>query len=514
MEICNRIFRFLAVARRPLTLDELGEALSVEACQPWFMPERLINDIKGIVRWCHGLIALHDLDDTLQFAHSSVKDFLCSPGTERTILGGFHFRQDEAERELGEICVTYVNFNDFKTQLVRLPKSQAFLDLDPMMVASHTLSSKSSSLVLDKAKELMRTRSKSTSATSRLLLPQAIGRANHAVTQNYTFLQYASEFWPSHTTDFTPDQGTIWSLFQKSAEQRYSVLSETNNSGSSWYSDPRSIDLREFALSHQHRALFRQWIARVWHEDDLPLTLSSIVCSGCLSFVKLLPPPTEKSKFSWLEAIQTLKSEPLSRVLDSLGIDWMRGLTPGDRSIVLAKVIDFDRNSSASWALVQLGIDPYHEWKDSGSATTLIEKLISYRHNRLLSRICGNMVACHVDFARRIVHSGKTALHVAAYSLNPAATAILLERGAIVDATDDHGQTALHVAVTEGSQSEGGIHVASVLLEAGASLELKDEAGKVALDYANDIAAKRILDFIENGCRGSMRTYKDRYFGY
>lgn len=304
LETCNKVFQYVAAAKRPLTLDELGEAISLEPYQTCFMPERLINNPKGIIRWCHGLIAMHDLDDTLQFAHSSVKDFFCSPETERSILRGFHFQPNEADCKLGEICVTYLSFNDFKTQLIKPPKPQT--PLDPMMMTSYALSGRSPGVVLNKARDLMMKRSKSTLATSKLLLPRDTYHASHAVVRSYHFLQYASEFWPTHTTEFSPKQGRLWNFFRTLAEERYPVLSQPDISTSLQNPDGRVTAFRDFVFSHQHQALFRQWMARKWHAKDLPLTVALLLRWECFSFVRLLPPLAKTSQSSWLAGLLSL----------------------------------------------------------------------------------------------------------------------------------------------------------------------------------------------------------------
>lgn len=47
VETCNKVFQYVAAAKRPLTLDELGEAISLEPYQTCFMPERLVNNPKA-----------------------------------------------------------------------------------------------------------------------------------------------------------------------------------------------------------------------------------------------------------------------------------------------------------------------------------------------------------------------------------------------------------------------------------------------------------------------------------
>jgi hypothetical protein len=202
-ETCNKIFRYMAAAKRPLTLEEFGHLISWDPYQPLSMPECLVDNTATIVRWCHGLITMDDVDDTFQFAHSSVKEFFCSPEAERAELQSFHFPQDEADRRLGEVCVTCLSFNDFGTQLVESSEPKARLDPDSKMGASHTMSSGSPGDALDKAGDFNTERSKSPSANSKVLPVQS----DQALLRDHPFIDYASEHWLSHTADFSPTQG-------------------------------------------------------------------------------------------------------------------------------------------------------------------------------------------------------------------------------------------------------------------------------------------------------------------
>ena len=402
----------MAIAKRPLTLDELGEAVSIEPCQPCFMPESLVNDTRGIIRWCHGLVALHDLDDALQFTHSSVKEFFCSPDTEEVILRGFHFRPNEADRKFGKVCITYLDFDDFKTQLVKPSSPGAFLNLDPLIVASHTLRTGPSSIVLNGAKDLLRKRSKSTSATRKLLLPQT----NQAITRDYKFLDYASEFWLSHTTRFSPEQDRVWSIFLKLAEERHLVLSEADTITSLCSLDKQVSPSRDYMFIYQHQGLFFQWMARHWNKKDLSAILTLVLRWQCYSFVQILPPLAEQSGSSWQEAVLSLEPQTLAPIIHDAGPEWLKSLTTPQRSALLAKLnlIEDDFVPVASrLALIRLGIDPYHEYNTRGMTITLLERLICDMDLKPLEIVCENMLASGVSFQRKITPRGGTAIHVA-----------------------------------------------------------------------------------------------------
>ncbi|KAG9849258.1 hypothetical protein KCU98_g2796, partial [Aureobasidium melanogenum] len=479
-EVCKKVFRFMAAAKTLLSLGELGEAISVEPCQPYFMPERLINDIHGIVRWCHGLITFNELDDRLQFTHSSVKNFLCGPGTERNTLSGFHFEEHEADRQFGEVCVTYLNFNDLKTQVVKYRRPGP--PVDPMTMASHALKAGSPNPLLDKARDLMRRRAKSTVMGSRLLNPQADCENSNTVTMKYHLLQYASEFWLWHTTDFSPDQGRLWSLFQALAVNRYGVLSEPNYSNLLWHcfvNGRLGAGTKKLFDGHCHKYLIEQ--------------------SGTL----------------WLEAVLSLDQGGLDNALHGIGTEWIQELTLEERSNLLAKLIETNNTGLLGMGtmLVALGIDPYYEFVNHLKPTTLLEELIRNEDAELLRTVCKEMVASNTSLNYDITPTGRTALLVAANLRRYIAVGILLNHGANVNVIDYSDHTALHLAIkgeTSTTDNSDLMDTVSQLLIAGASPNVRDTRGMVALDYASHDLEKSLHEEFAK-YRVSVDTNKGRF---
>lgn len=72
----QKVFPWVATARRPLLIEELREAIAVERLQPYTDPERLVNKLSQIVSCCGNLIVLGEQDDTVQLTHQTVKMFL------------------------------------------------------------------------------------------------------------------------------------------------------------------------------------------------------------------------------------------------------------------------------------------------------------------------------------------------------------------------------------------------------------------------------------------------------
>ncbi|THY32221.1 hypothetical protein D6D01_02645 [Aureobasidium pullulans] len=463
MDVCKKFFRYMAVAKRPLTSEEFGEAFSIEPCQPYFMRERMINNPTNIIRWCHGLAVLDELNETLQFAHSSVRDFFCSLETEHVVLHGFHFVQEQVDREFGDICVIYLSFNDFKQQLAKSPKQP--LLLNPMVMANQALTSDASSVLLQKAREPINNRHKSTYMSSRMLSSSSKDNKKSPLTAAYRFLQYTTDFWLPHTAGFSPQRGRSWDLFAtlvletKSVVPRLSILSLLDLDVYGWITDSNHA-LHIYVFSHQHLGLFRLLMRP--NPGDLIIILSEILrWGGCFDFLQHLPynPPGPRP---WLEYLATFSAGDLGSALILSGCSWMEDLTMSERSSVFGMVIE------ECWS--------DHPDINRRERTTLLEGII--RNNRdmeQLRAICSIILARGGDLNR--------ALHVAATIKCRGAIEVLLEHGAAVNATDMYGQTAFHKLVTTPGPGDV-VEIAEKLINNDAVIDAQDFEGKSVLDCA------------------------------
>ena len=115
-EIARKVFNWLACARRPMLLEELREALSVTPGQPSFVESQLINNPIRIVQACANIVTFDEKQQTVRFAHHTVKQFLCSTISESDCKD-FAVDRSKADLEAGKNCVTYLNFCDFERQV-------------------------------------------------------------------------------------------------------------------------------------------------------------------------------------------------------------------------------------------------------------------------------------------------------------------------------------------------------------------------------------------------------------
>lgn len=106
---CNRIFRLINSAQRPLTLDELREAISVEPGVTRWEPNREIKSVLKALKCAGSLITIDEEDLTVHFLHSSARQHLLGTASAAD-LKDFHFNVRESERWMAGTVVTYLNY--------------------------------------------------------------------------------------------------------------------------------------------------------------------------------------------------------------------------------------------------------------------------------------------------------------------------------------------------------------------------------------------------------------------
>lgn len=114
-DLARKIFRWAACAKSPLGVEEMCEAIAFGLeSKSWDLDA--IPNQRDVIGSCGGLIVLDDDDQTVSFAHHTVQQFLHSkPKNDQ--MKDFHFQPVEADSLAGQVCVTYLSFTDFETQI-------------------------------------------------------------------------------------------------------------------------------------------------------------------------------------------------------------------------------------------------------------------------------------------------------------------------------------------------------------------------------------------------------------
>ncbi|KAK2793669.1 hypothetical protein FQN51_001181 [Onygenales sp. PD_10] len=116
-----RILRWMLVATRPFTIDQLGEALAVDPTTGHLDRDKIPSP-QIVLKCCANLITRNTKDQVL-FIHHSVRQFLIERRPNCLILPN-DLGPNAAELDLGEICVAHLTSSDYSLALQASNKVQ------------------------------------------------------------------------------------------------------------------------------------------------------------------------------------------------------------------------------------------------------------------------------------------------------------------------------------------------------------------------------------------------------
>ena len=116
-----KLFRWIACAKRPLSLKEIQEAAVIEDTHDhWIADSDHIPDIDAVLEACHALVIRDPQGNSVRFAHHTVLQYLTvARDSTPADLASMFFSLDEANTMVGRLCIAYLSFSDFETALTR-----------------------------------------------------------------------------------------------------------------------------------------------------------------------------------------------------------------------------------------------------------------------------------------------------------------------------------------------------------------------------------------------------------
>lgn len=201
IDLGSRIFRWTAVAKRPLALAELREAIAVEPFQEDWRGECMINDMKKAMACCGNLIFVDEEDDTVHFTHSSVKQYLSSETFDDS-LRSYYIDLEKSDTEAGVTCVTYLNFSVFEQQVAPRAAIKTDITSIPSKILSKALPNRLALRLLKR----YNTRNTSSVLLDKPLVDPTTSYHQMSLFDRFPFQQYAKQYWLFHTRclDETP----------------------------------------------------------------------------------------------------------------------------------------------------------------------------------------------------------------------------------------------------------------------------------------------------------------------
>ncbi|KAF7155603.1 hypothetical protein CNMCM5623_008145 [Aspergillus felis] len=204
----HRIVQLVMAARRPLSVKQLCEALSVIPGDTTWDPGRQINNIHAALASCKCLIITDEEEQTVRFAHHSIKHFFIDQGDEPENPNPID--PDEANKEMGRVILTYLNYGIFDRQVSHtvLPKIPA-ADAPARIVSTVFGDSVNTKRI---ALELLKTRKKSKRDIGQTLAEAAMAQRKSPA-ETHPFLVYAKKYYRYHIQgvwNCDKEMGRLW----------------------------------------------------------------------------------------------------------------------------------------------------------------------------------------------------------------------------------------------------------------------------------------------------------------
>jgi len=486
--LAQRIFKWIVCAKRPLLVTELADAIAFGPSDRSWDPTK-IPDHSRLIQACGNLVVLDD-DGTVRLAHHTVQQFLLEPPTKDSIPE-FHFQQPKANVEAGEICVTYLSFSDFETQITisrpnnllqasKVPSPAAILDSVTSPLGIRYVTSG-----IFKLGQYMRTgRAKQQPLTLDLAKfaelkkppPQSLG-------EKYRFLNYAIENWLSHTSNFSEDN-TMWESF------RYLAMDK-----------PTAFDIRAWGDSNMsnglpYMGLFR-WAIDAGHVPLLKLLLQLPRGSDLHAYCRQESEEDRSVVFNASrrghanvieflvnqDCIDARDGRPLVKAAEN-GNDFAVRLLQEHGLCLDAKTEALQIAAASGHAAVMhvlLENEPPLDLQN-GWGKFALDEAMKRGSDGVLTVLLGKAASFEVAVIDLEKAWGGTALHEAAKrGFNGLIKLLLLEKGIGPDSKDGSGQTPLSWAAANGHEAV----VRLLLLEKGVDPDSKDRInGQTPLSWA------------------------------
>jgi hypothetical protein len=203
------VLRWICCARRPLLLRELEEAVGLDKKDKFLHIERTASNAGDrLISVCGNLVTYDRDDGTVTLVHPTVQQYLWNTPTTSywTYPSTFHFDPGKADLEIGEICVAYLSFSDFETQLVKTqePATMKRRVAERLIWDQVPFGSRIRKLVALPAK----------TSTPLVELAFPIQKATSpTLTNKYMLLEYIVEFWAFHAASFSESNIDCWDEF-------------------------------------------------------------------------------------------------------------------------------------------------------------------------------------------------------------------------------------------------------------------------------------------------------------
>ncbi|KAF3000418.1 hypothetical protein E8E14_003471 [Neopestalotiopsis sp. 37M] len=436
-----------AHARRPLTTGELQEALSVVPYDIEWKPAQRINNIFAVLAFCGSLITIDEEHLTVRLLHHSVKQYL---------LGDFApmeipiLNLKDAETAMGEVVITYLNYNDFENAVSKRVFAEILAQNIPSSVATSVL--RQSSPARQMTQRMFRRQQGYQYDLRNILISKREGKK-----QNVDFHAYARSYWICH----------VQSSFHQIPKAMFLLL--------------RLLKKNRVDVNDQDD-----------HGETLLLRIVPLV-NAKVAQTLLYRGARLEANFKLYRDKAEADGSPALSVAARHGDILMIVLLLNCGADIEARD---DNGRTAFFTAARQGQLPVLEFllleganieaKDHQGATSLFMAAETGRTSILEWLHDSRGANIHTKN-----HDGMTPLMIAAKQGNSTSVEFLLDRGALIEAKDKNGWTPLHWAVFNGHDD-----VVRILLLQNADIEATDHTDWTPLLVATYRAHRSIMEVL------------------
>jgi ankyrin repeat protein len=259
-----KVLQWCGVARKALTTEEFREVLSISPGQNSLDRGSFPHDMDRIIADCCGLTFVEEEESTVHYVHHSVRVHLFAehgPHSDQ-------FNEVDVDKHLGYLCMTYLDFNDFKRQVAKVKQGPSPL-LDPIKIGVGAVTYPSS-ISNRFAQRLLHRRRQPPPITAEELKRNAqeilgVSGASQLDSElekrQFQFLDYARTYWIYHVTELdNMSHEKMWKLFCRCVDGNDVVAYRPwDTAGGQKYpgtSDwPNTAGKIQWTLAHGHNAL-------------------------------------------------------------------------------------------------------------------------------------------------------------------------------------------------------------------------------------------------------------------
>ncbi|CAG8099733.1 unnamed protein product [Penicillium salamii] len=265
-----KILQFCGVMKRPLTAMEYQEVLGLSPGQKSLDREKLPNDMNKVIGDCCGLTFIDEEDGTVHYVHHSVKQHLFAMNCRQPE----EFNMEKLDWQIGVLCMTYLDFTDFKRQLTKVqdgsntPIRPVQLGISPFGSYS-SVTGRMALRLLSYRQQLRHLSAGELERKAQQILgdKESSRLEMELQSRGFHFLEYARNHWINHLTNPQADhEDTTWPLFCRCVEGNDIVAYRPWESAQKTYEDrnyaPRTI---QWVLSYGHYYLLLYHVRRQSH---------------------------------------------------------------------------------------------------------------------------------------------------------------------------------------------------------------------------------------------------------